>query len=103
MPGKKMFKGGPVALNSGGYGPDDYLIRSVHPRNSRWTLVIFRWGRNWTGCKEAAESDRTAMKEILSRTEQTCVSDNARQFAKMKERGNVPTMDGSAFWAKYDV
>jgi len=41
------FEGGPIQLNSGGFGPDDYLLKPI--KGGRWTKVIFRWGRNFTG------------------------------------------------------
>jgi hypothetical protein len=39
------FEGGPIFLNSGGQGPDDYLLRRVGTR--KWFKVIFRFGRNF--------------------------------------------------------
>jgi len=94
------FKGGPIALNSGGFGPDDYLLKPI--KGGRWTLVIFRWGRNWTGDKEAANSDRDAMKKVFP-LQQICIPDNARRFARMKERGNVPTMNATEFLARHEL
>ena len=94
----KRFKGGPIALNSGGMGPDNYLIKPV--KGGWWTLVIFRWGRNWTGDNEIAERDREAMKEMFP-LEQVCVPDNAKQYWGMKQKGNVPSMGASDFLDKY--
>ncbi len=38
-------EGGPIFMNSGGSGPDDYLLRPIGKR--QWIKVIFRWGRNY--------------------------------------------------------
>lgn len=99
------FKGGPVALNSGGTGPDDYLLKPI--QGGRWTLVVFRWGRNWRGrevglatARREAETDKEAMKKIFP-ARHVCVSDNARRLRKMRDRGNVPRMSGTEFWAAY--
>ena len=40
-----QFEGGPIALHSGGTGPDDYVFRKVGAR--KWTKVVCRWGRNF--------------------------------------------------------
>lgn len=40
-----LFEGGPVFQNSGGMGPDDYLLRPIGTR--QWVKVIFRFGRNF--------------------------------------------------------
>jgi len=92
------FKGGPTHLNCGGTGPDDYLLKPI--KGGRWTLITFRWGRNWTGDNEAAQADRDAMKKIFP-VQQICVPDNAKRLAKMKASSNVPTMHASEFWQKY--
>lgn len=99
------FKGGPVALNSGGQGPDDFMLKPV--QGGRWTLVIFRWGRNWQGRKVGletarceAEADKEAMKKIFP-VQQVCVPDNARRYRRMRDRGIVPTLSATEFWEKY--
>lgn len=100
-----LFKGGPVALNSGGQGPDDFLLKPLH--GGRWTLVIFHWGRNWRGreigmdaARQEGEADQAAMKKVFP-VQQVCVPDNARRLRKMRDRGSVPRMSGVEFWDKY--
>ena len=99
------FKGGPVALNSGGMGPDDCLLKSI--QGGKWTLVVFRWGRNWRGREigiEAAQHEARVDKEAAEKifpVQQICVPDNARRLWKMRNRGNVPTMSATEFWEKY--
>lgn len=45
MPKPIIFEGGPIFQNSGGMGPDDYLLRPIGSR--QWTKVIFRFGRHF--------------------------------------------------------
>jgi len=104
---KKVFRGGPVFLNSGGQGPDDWLIKPIE--GGRWTLVVFRWGRNWAGrqvglgkAAEFAKSDKVAMIAMYAvGIDRVCVGDLARRFQQMKKRGVVPKMCATEFWQKY--
>lgn len=109
MPRKARFKGGPIWLNSGGQGPDDYLLKPVE--GGRWTYVIFRWGRNFRWSPEGniedtetaqanVKADKAALDKIMP-IKQICVPDNATRYRKMKERGSVPTMSAAEFWEKY--
>ena len=105
MTSKRKFKGGAIFLNSGGRGPDDYLIKPVV--GGRWTLVIFRWGRNWQGkelgiedARAAADSDRAAMEAIFP-LQRVCIPDNAARLTTMRKRGHVPTMNATEFLDKY--
>lgn len=93
------FKGGPVWLNSGGQGPDDYLLKPI--KGGRWTCVIFRWGRNWTGSKEAADNDKAAMEKIMPVLQWECVPDNWERWQEMKRKGPVPTMNATEFLERY--
>ena len=88
------IKGGPPFLNSGGTGPDDYLLKPV--KGGRWTLVIIRADAT----REMYKADMAAMKAMFP-IEQICVPDMARQLARMKKRGDVPTMSMSEFYQKY--
>lgn len=102
---KNKFKGGPVLLNSGGFGPDDWLLKTVE--GGRWTLVIFRWGRHWRGreigedaADRLSETDREALLAILhAGVERVCVGDLAQRLEKMR---NVPTLGAAEFWRKYE-
>lgn len=104
-----QFKGGPVQLNSGGQGPDDYLLKPL--QGGLWTLVIFRFGRNFRWSPEGqvedlkvaqanGEADREALNLILP-VQRVCVPDNARRFQRMKERGSYPVMSATEFVEKY--
>lgn len=99
MTKKLKFKGGPIGLNSGGRGPDDYLIKPI--KGGRWTLVVFKYGRNFTGDKAQAEAELEAAKVIHKLNQQICVLDMARRHQLMKARGDVPTMSGTEFLTKY--
>ena len=88
-----------MAQNSGGKGPDDYLLKPIV--GGRWTLVKFRWGRNFTGDVSVAERDKDAMERIFP-IQQICVPDMAARYYNMKKRGKVPTMGASEFLAKYE-
>jgi hypothetical protein len=92
------FKGGKIFLNSGGQGPDDYMLKPT--KGGRWTRVIFRWGRHWTGDKVAMESDRTAMEKILP-VPHMCVQDCRAWYEWHKSRGSLVTMNATEFWEKY--
>ena len=94
---KHAFKGGPIFLNSGGSGPDDYLIKPV--KGGRWHRVIARYGRHFTGSKEAVAQDQAAMKKVLRVTKQICTGDNARRWQRGKDY--IPTLCWSGFLAKY--
>ena len=103
---EKKFKGGPIYLNSGGQGPDDYLLKPV--KGGRWTLVIFRWGRNWTGrevgkdeANRLAQLDHEAMKEILSSCERLCVPDMGGRYQRMRKQDKVTPMPATEFLIKY--
>ena len=95
------FKGGPIFLNSGGIGPDDYLFKPI--RGGRSTLVVFRWGRNFTGDVAEAEADREAAKTIHKFNQQICVPDMARRYQLMRAKhgDDIPTMSGIEFLARY--
>lgn len=90
------FKGGPIFLNSGGSGPDDYLMKPI--KGGRWCRVIARWGRHFTN-KGDSVKDGDAMQKVLHATRQICVGDNARQWDRGK--GHIPTLCWSDFLAKY--
>lgn len=92
------FKGGPIFQNSGGMGPDDYLLKPV--KGGRWYKVIFRWGRHWTGQKKAAVEDREAMKNIFP-IQRICVSDMAQRAQRMEREGKLVTLTAAEFWEKY--
>lgn len=92
----KRFKGGPIFLNSGGTGPDDYLVKPIH--GGRWTRVIVRSGRNFTGDREAAASDRAAWATILP-LEHVCTSDNWRRWNA--SAGRIPTMNATDYAAAH--
>lgn len=102
------FKGGPVLLHSGGTGPDDWLIKPI--AGGRWTLVLFRWGRNWTGrevgkdeANRLAEADREAMIAMYhAGISRVCVGDLAQRLARMHRRGPVPTVGAAEFWQKHN-
>lgn len=98
---KARFKGGPIYLNSGGRGPDDYLLKPI--KGGRWTLVIFRFGRNFQEGERGsrnAEEDQEAMKRIFP-VQQVCVPDCWERYMRMREKGNLPQMGGAGFWARY--
>jgi len=109
MPRKARFKGGPVWLNSGGSGPDDYLLKPIE--GGRWTYVIFRFGRNFRWSQDGrienlkeAQANGAADKEVMDHIfpiKQICVPDNAARYRRMKERGSVPTMNATEFWERY--
>lgn len=99
------IKGGPPFLNSGGIGPDDYLLKPI--KGGRWTLVIIRAGRHWQGkevrrekARAMYDADMAAMKAMFP-IQQICVPDMARRLARMKKRGDVPTMSMAEFYQKY--
>lgn len=105
---KARFKGGPILLNSGGRGPDDYLLKPI--KWGRWTLVIFRFGRNFQqragglGSRQA-QDDQRAMEYIFP-IQEICVPDNweryTRMLRKLREgKGGLPQMGAAEFWAKY--
>jgi len=99
MATKHEFKGGPVGLNSGGRGPDDYLLKPI--KGGRWTLVIFQYGRNSTGDKANSYAELEAAKVIHKLNQQICVPDMARRYQLMRAKGNVPTMSGVGFLERY--
>lgn len=99
MATKHKFKGGPVGLNSGGRGPDDYLLKPI--KGGRWTLVVFRWGRNFTGDKAEAATDLEAAKTIHRLNQQVCVPEMARRYQLMQTKGSIPTMSGVEFLERY--
>lgn len=92
------FKGGPTFLNSGGFGPDDLMIKPIE--GGRWVLVIFRWGRHFTGNKADAESDRAARKSI-GQIQPVHTAANYERWRKARERGTLVTMNATEFWQKY--
>ena len=91
-----MFKGGPIFLNSGGMGPDDYLIKPA--KGGRWVRVIFRWGRNYDGVPEHAEADKLAAKSIFPLVH-VATGDNAKRWAGGK--GTIQTMNAEEFVSKH--
>ena len=90
------FKGGPIYQNSGGFGPDDYLLKPI--KGGRWTRVNFLYGRNSTGDRDIAIAERFALNDIFP-IMQYCVSDNAQRWERGKDR--IPVMSGTEFWEKY--
>lgn len=116
------FEGGPVFLNSGGTGPDDYLLRPIG--KSKWVLVICRWGRNFGWGNErynvnvsiaavhkdpdalaivdeatkASLSDRVAFSEILPVRHKGVMMEKTR---KLRESGKLVTMSATEFWETY--
>lgn len=85
-------------MNSGGSGPDDYLIRK-NPRG-KWTRVIFRWGRNGklaTNPKADYESDHAAMEWIFKDMDKVCVPDQYARFRKLEQSGRLVTMNATEF------
>lgn len=97
---RRLFKGGPPWLNSGGRGPDDYVLKPIE--GGQWHVVIFRWGRNWTGSKEAVDSDKEAMDKIFP-VVQIHTAANATVYGRLKKSGRLEKMTISAtdFWEKY--
>lgn len=113
-------EGGPIFMNSGGSGPDDYLLRPIDTR--QWTKVIFRWGRNYgravrngqvvhdavvrphtpeaAAATEATEADRAAMARIFP-VRSVCVGDCAKRERRLREAGRLVVMDATTFVAKY--
>lgn len=115
------FMGGPIFMNSGGQGPDDYLLKPVV--GGHWVKVIFRFGRNFGVTIEdgrivkpkepirpgtpaslasqlVAAEDRRAMDRIFP-VEQVCVPDNARRAAKLANSNRLVTMAAYDFIQKY--
>jgi hypothetical protein len=97
------YEGGPVALNSGGFGPDDYLLKRVGERGG-WVLVQFRWGRHFQGkelgleaARRVAELDEKAMRVIFPLARQVCVGDCARRLEKMWKAGRAKRMWAADF------
>ena len=98
------FKGGPIFLNSGGTGPDDYLLKPI--RGGRWHRVICRYGRHYQNDQDAAEADRKAFENIMrAGVEHMAVGDNAIRWRKMLDgdvaRTDVLTVNASEFWETY--
>ena len=81
------LKFGPIALNCGGFGPDDYAMRLDKP-GARWVKVIFRWGRNaahlpdGTVDRNAVNLDRSAMRWLFADARQVCVGDAAKAVSR---------------------
>ena len=104
------FEGGPIALHSGGYGPDDYLLRKIGTK--KWFLVIFRWGRHFPGsgrllfgdelaqAKAAVDSDKAAQLKIFPIKEQ-CVSQNAFFYKKLSESNTLLAMNATEFYERF--
>jgi hypothetical protein len=88
------FKGGVIQLNSGGSGPDDYLIRALP--SGRYVKVIFRCGRHWTN-KVDFESDKASLSWVLRQCERTAVSDNANRAARLIKAGKLVTKSFTEF------
>jgi len=88
------LKGGPIFLNSGGLGPDDYLLKAVD--GGRWVRVIRRSGRHFDGDRQHALDDHGAWAQIAQRIrERVCTSDNAKRYNATKTK--IQTIDASAF------
>lgn len=99
MKNRPYFEGGPMALNSGGMGPDDYMLRKQDTR--RWYFVVFEFGRNFTGDREVAIKEFAALKWLLKNHKHRCVPDNAKRYSIQKAKGTLITMSGREFARKY--
>lgn len=113
-------EGGPIFMNSGGSGPDDYLLRPIGKR--QWIKVIFRWGRNYGRqirngqvvhdalvrprtpeallATASAEADKAAMALIFP-VRGVCVSDCAKRERRARAAGRLVTMTASEFVITY--
>jgi hypothetical protein len=115
MDKKPRFEGGPIFLNSGGQGPDDYLLRKIGTR--KWFKVIFRFGRNFgaeitdgkvskrivrpntlssTLAQSIAHADRNAMDHIFPIL-QIDVSTCGAKERMLRESGKLVTMTAEDF------
>ena len=88
------FKGGVIQLNSGGSGPDDYLIRALP--SGKWIKVIWRYGRHSTNQADY-ESDKLCIAWVLGQCERTAVSDNANRAARLIKSGKLVTKSFTEF------
>lgn len=78
-------------------GPDDFLIKPI--KGGRWHRVIARYGRHFTGSKEAVTQDLDAMSKVLRTNKRIHTGANARRWDKGKDY--IPTLCWSDFLAKY--
>lgn len=83
---KFQFEGGPIFLNSGGTGPDDYLVRKIGTK--KWVLVIMRFGRNFTGDREAAQLDYSLLKDFFP-LRHISVPENYERYHRLKAAGKL--------------
>ena len=96
-PKDRKFEGGSPWLNSGGTGPDDYVIRQKGER--KWTYLVFRCGRNfWLSGYDVklADKDRRAMKWLLPQIERKCTSDCYAIYHRMLN-GHIEKVGASDF------
>ncbi len=105
----EKFEGGPIFQNSGGTGPDDYLLRKIG--TSRWYEVQCRWGRHFTWkygedrtglqrARDNADSDKAALDRVMRQTRRICVGDNATRYYRLREKGKAPEILSFAEFAE---
>lgn len=118
-----LFEGGPVFQNSGGMGPDDYLLRPIGTR--QWVKVIFRFGRNFgvqivdnqivrpkdpimphtpesTSAQVVAKYDRMAMDYIFP-IRDIHVGHNAANERRLRESGRLKVMSAEEYVRLYGL
>jgi hypothetical protein len=87
------IKGGPIAMNQGGFGPDDYVLKPTE--GGRWVRVIRRTGRHFVD-RQSAIADIEAWAEIARRiSDHMCVADSARVYER--RRDTIRTVNASEF------
>jgi hypothetical protein len=95
MASQKVFKGGPTYLNSGGTGPDDYLIKPE--KGGRWHLVKFGFGRHYKAGGPDPVQEKARMAEILRRTRLICIPEVRNVVARRGGLSAFPEVNGQGF------
>lgn len=96
---QKVFKGGPTYLNSGGAGPDDYLIKPE--RGGRWHLVKFGFGRHYEKDGPDPLQELETLRAIMRRMRHISIPEIRDVINRRGGLSAFPEVNGQGFIEKH--